>query len=163
MKVLFLDVDGVLNSLDWMMGQNATTIDGVWGMDYKAVNLLRYIIQKTNCKIVVSSTWRIEGLQPGSHFHDELTRTDPSGIILNAVIDRTTSGGDSYDRLGRDYVRGDEIRLWMDDNDFKGNFAILDDDSDMSSVMSNLVQTRLQTGLTKDLAKKVIDLLNSVG
>src|SRR5574344_2156861 len=62
-KVVFLDIDGVLNSLDWFNsirfsidrkkhGYNNAIICN----DY--VLLLKYLKRKTNCKFVLSSSWR---------------------------------------------------------------------------------------------------------
>lgn len=162
MKVLFLDVDGVLNSTKWMMSDDRVTLHGgVWGMNINAVNILKYIVDKTKCKIVVSSSWRIGGIEEGSSFYEELKRTDPSDTILNAVIGKTPQGGYRIDEIGngKSYVRGNEIQLWIDDNEFDGKFAILDDDSDMAHLSPKLVQTNLDVGLTRADANKVINLL----
>jgi hypothetical protein len=52
MKVLFLDVDGVLN--------NASTIQRyAMGIDPFLASLVRRVIVNTGCKIVLSSSWRL--------------------------------------------------------------------------------------------------------
>ena len=48
MKVLFLDVDGVLNRC----GKSAQ------GLEEDKVALLKQIVAATGCRIVLSSTWR---------------------------------------------------------------------------------------------------------
>lgn len=57
-KILFLDVDGVLNTFnDW----NTLSID----MDIRRINRtlvdrLLGVVEQTACKIVLSSTWRLD-------------------------------------------------------------------------------------------------------
>ncbi len=47
MKVLFLDVDGVLNT------------SGSRGLHYSLLSRLKSIIEQTDCKIIISSNWRL--------------------------------------------------------------------------------------------------------
>ena len=159
MNVLFLDVDGVLNSMKWIKSDKAITNSGVWGMDIEAVKLLKYIVEKSKCKIVVSSSWRIGGITEGSHFYEELKRTDPSDKILDAVIGHTCTGWVDPP-LKKDFVRGDQIQRWIEDNDFDGKFVILDDDSDMAHLMDHLVHTKLENGMTRSDVQKVLEKFN---
>ena len=70
MRVIFLDIDGVINSHDNIWARTALWKDlGVpsrdkYGQlfDERCVRLLEWIISKTGCKIVISSTWRKSGL-----------------------------------------------------------------------------------------------------
>ena len=148
MKVLFLDVDGVLNTSNYIGTMNK-------GM----VQTLKYIVDKTGCKIVMSSTWRVAGYGIGTLFNTALMRCDPSDTVIKSVIGVTPQGGDRIDEIGKDYVRGNEIQLWIDDNEFDGKFAILDDDSDMAHLSPKLVKTNPEIGLTRADADKVISLL----
>lgn len=57
--------------------------------------------------------------------------------------------------------RGDEIRQWLKENKEIEKFAILDDESDMREfTKTNLFQTNVEVGLTKEIADKVIEFLN---
>ena len=151
-KILFLDIDGVLNSTDYMKNRET---EGILGMDPQAVALLIDIIHKTDCKIVVSSSWRIIGLGPGSLYRSCLKKCDPARTVLKATIGHTPScSGDNKTR------RGNEIQRWMDTQDFKGTFVIVDDGSDMGHLMGHLVQTTFQHGLTRELADEIIRRLN---
>lgn len=49
MKIIFLDVDGVLNSIEDRFSWTIETD--------KHLEILKYIVDKTNAKIVVSSSW----------------------------------------------------------------------------------------------------------
>lgn len=163
MKVLFLDVDGVLNS--WAHPAHIREIGGRMGIAPEhAAHLLR-IVWQTDCKIVVSSTWRLGGIGPGSDFAVCMETADPSRKILDAVIGCTPCGHrDGI--LHRGFVRGDEIKYWLVENHpFNGGehierFAILDDDSDMGALLPHLFKTDFATGLTEQIADEVIAWLN---
>lgn len=66
MKFLFLDIDGVLNTGCYQesligSGQSITDEDGAL-FDPNAVENLRTIIDETSAKIVLTSTWRMDGI-----------------------------------------------------------------------------------------------------
>ncbi len=151
MKIVFLDIDGVLNYRDcWERSCNKNT-QNVWDAD--CVNELNRIIKETNAKIVVSSTWR---LFKGAY----ALVIGKMGIKEGTIIGKTKdylpiikSGGT---------CRGDEIQDWLDNIgcDIE-NFVILDDDDDMGELLPYLIQTDFDgRGLTKEIADKVILFLN---
>ena len=55
-KYIFLDIDGVLNSMDWFE-QNKYT-KGYTEINPGKVKLLKEIVDRTDAKIILSSTWR---------------------------------------------------------------------------------------------------------
>lgn len=55
-KILFLDIDGVLNAFDFLYFNPENT--DYHKLDINKLNLLKAIVDNTNCKIVISSTWR---------------------------------------------------------------------------------------------------------
>lgn len=57
MRVIFLDIDGVLNSKEFF--QNRQPTQELNEIDEEKVKLLQQIVQATNAKIVLTSTWRI--------------------------------------------------------------------------------------------------------
>lgn len=57
MKIIFLDIDGVLN----VFGKSHDQYGKTFHKHFE--NNLKYIIEQTNAKIVLSSTWRFKGLQ----------------------------------------------------------------------------------------------------
>lgn len=153
MKVLFLDIDGVLNNLSDLLDEKCTMGDkfhggsrrGIdMGFSDEAVEQLRRIVRETECDIVISSTWRIfsplDNLQQG--FFE---------LGIPSVIDVTPRS-----RCG---FRGVEVDMWLEGNITVDSFAILDDDSDFFDVQP-LVETKFQTGLTSVEADKIIAILN---
>lgn len=164
-KVIFLDIDGVLNSLDYMNANysarmleakskgvsfkddlNHKTRDKYGQLfDPRCVCWLTYIIKSTDAKIVISSSWRLNG--------------------LSSMIDMWSFRGLEGDIIGvteclNEGIRGDEIQRYIDDNGIK-NYCIIDDDNDMlDSQLDNYVQTDGTYGLSLKTANKVIDILN---
>lgn len=140
MKVIFLDVDGVLNSVEDRFSWTIETD--------KHLKLLKYIIDNTNAKIVISSSWRI------------LSGT--KNTLIKRLKDFNIEVYSETPHLCSDGIRrGDEIRQWLKENKEIENFVILDDESDMREfTKTNLFQTNMEIGLTKDIADKVIEFLN---
>ncbi len=65
MKIIFLDVDGVLNCHNTFKKQHEKYIKtGIWEIEIELskVKLLKQIVDNTNAKIVLSSTWRLSWL-----------------------------------------------------------------------------------------------------
>lgn len=148
MKILFLDIDGVLVTKE-------TQKYGISVFDPACVNELDKIICETNCKIVLSSTWRLGGLES---IHDPLKNAcigKPKQLerIMSALLDKTPIDEKNMNR-------GVEIRQWITDNKFSGAFAIVDDDSfDIRGFSDNLVLTSFDTGLTKKESDTIINIL----
>ena len=126
MKVIFLDVDGVLNS-----AQDGYSIRLKTDSHLK---ILQYIVKETGAKIVLSSSWRI-GFTPASK--NLLARFKEYGL---EIMDCTPEMSD--------LCRGDEIRKWLNDTDYTvENFVILDDEANMAEFAeTNLVQTDTNVG-----------------
>ena len=141
MKVIFLDVDGVLNS-----AQDGYSIRLKTDSHLK---LLQYIVKETGAKIVLSSSWRI-GFTPASK--NLLARFKEYGLELMDCTPELSSA-----------CRGDEIRKWLNDTDYTvENFVILDDEANMAEfVETNLVQTDTNVGLQEKEAIKCIKMLNA--
>lgn len=137
-KVLFLDIDGVCNSMQFAMKNPK---GGILGIDMYCALLVGRIQLQTGCEVVLSSTWR---LNPQS-------RQEVRDQVLD-FIDVTP------DLMGR--PRGEEIQQWLDANPVDV-YAILDDDADMLvSQAPNFFKTSWDEGLTEEIADAVIDHLN---
>ena len=154
-KILFIDFDGVLNSFDNMRvlyslhDQTKGTVKSMdsYGhlFDDRCVKWLRYIVSKTDCKIVVSSSWKTAGLDRlRLMFYDRKIDLDIVGITPNI----------------ENSIRGKEIQKYIDKHNIT-NYCILDDHNDMlDSQMDRFVQCDGNFGLTHKEVKKVIEVLN---
>lgn len=172
MKVIFLDIDGVLNSHKYLKtgkfrkGESFHEVN-VSMIDPKTVKHLNAIVAATGAKIVLSSSWRIYRL-PSTEDCQNLF--DAVGIKAEC-IDLTMHRPDDVRRIINTFsdkgwqdrvLRGHEIHAWLllwakypiD------SFIILDDNSDMEYLLPRLVKTHWSRGLTKADAKKAIELLN---
>jgi len=140
MKVLFLDVDGVLNHYGSI---------ALLAISDPKLRLLEKIVNESGCKIVVSSTWR------------KLPETrrvlmKRLGYRNLRVYDWTTT---KYWKIGQ--VRGDEIQAWLDEHPNVTNYVIVDDDADMlPHQMSRFVKTNGHDGLTNDDVDTILELFN---
>lgn len=164
MSVLFLDFDGVLNSLGWYRSRTRPSNPTIEEhhlneIDPSAVAQLDRIIRETECCVVISSTWR-RGNSLGYLLRLLVKRglsKDHWGnfIGLTPVLDGKTESG-----LYTSPVRGTEIQSWLDSHSEKfEKIAILDDDDDMAHLLPNLIQCDSVYGLTEEIAGAVIDAL----
>lgn len=136
MRVVFLDFDGVLTTPATQFGFG----------DPNCVRELNRITTITDARIVVSSTWRFQGLKA---VRENLKLW---GVIAE-VIDVTP-------RLQDDSgSRGDEIRQWLIENPIVSRFVILDDDADMGELREHLVKCDTMAGLTQEVADFAIQKL----
>ena len=162
-KIVFLDIDGVLNSEEWAKKRfNKLVSDDICDsdVDTNAINRLIKFLDDTNAKIVLSSSWRSLNVQSTilefSTFNHELLKK-----LIPYIIGVTP-------RFYEYRKRGNEIKYWIDmlstdyntlvkrgyilenvelSKDYR--YVIVDDDSDMLRGQ-NFVQTDFQTGLTDE-------------
>lgn len=151
MKILFLDIDGVVNC--------ATTAQrhrGFIGIDPYMAILVDRIKQATGCVVVLSSTWRLD-INSRKEVMEQCTSfiaTTPRTFLM-----------EEESPVGRLWShRGDEIKAWIDDNrEDIDQYAILDDDTAAGSLPElapNYFRTYWEEGLTQEIADKVIAHLN---
>ncbi len=155
MKVLFLDIDGVLNSRTYLLfcyNQGVLPDDKI---DPAAVARLNQITDATGAHIVVSSTWRLPYVwnKNVDKLVELLKKHGIKGDIIGATPDHKRSHG-----------RGGEIQDWMNRCKLDGiqieTFVILDDDNDMGNLDKFLVQTKFSDGLLDVHVQAAIDILN---
>lgn len=162
MNIIFLDIDGVLNShMDMVIGKHDDQQEikpkdhGFIGVFQRPCLILHELIAATDAKIVLSSTWRM--MFSTQEMEAVLRQT---GCVNAEVIDKTP--------IMHDSIRGVEIQSWLDKNtDYFPikNYVIIDDDNDMldEHIQNNFVLTDHYSGLTpKDGIKAARILLGSV-
>lgn len=152
MKIIFLDIDGVLNY--WGC---KSLLHGILFVDDKKLKLLKQIVDATDAKIVLSSTWRF-GSYPETY--NSIAEQD-----YNNLKEKLTEYGFTiFDctPLSKSGYRGIEIAEWLEvhkDYDIE-SFIVLDDDCDMKPVGSRLIQTSFTKGLCENHVQKAIKMLN---
>lgn len=152
MRVIFTDIDGVLN-------EDTTptrTKSRVIFIDEEKLLRLKRIVDATGAKIVLSSTWRYD-------------RDDPkyNGDFLELREAFHNVGLDFYDFTPVDAIgirRGMEIRAWLGLHRGEvDRFIILDDelfDFEERGLLPRLVKTEFADGgLTEAHVQEAIDLL----
>ena len=152
-KVLFLDIDGVLNSVKYDRERRET--DG--NVDVSRLPILRRIVEETGARIVLSTTWR-------RHWDRDEAKCDGIGRQLADLF--AEYGLDIYDKTPwhPDGDRAEEIMRWLDTGDrYVTAFAILDDIRfGWGELEEFLVRTdeRIGYGLEESHADRVIRILN---
>jgi len=137
MNYIFLDIDGVLNSKDFVLER----IDDDSSLDESRVKLLSELVKETDAKIILSSSWRIRFTESGnirntdSEDAKELVRLFKKyGIsIYGKTKDYRNSHGDYFD-IGERYT---EIKEYIENNlTDDDNFVIFDDETFRGSLLN---------------------------
>ena len=169
-KVIFLDVDGVLNS-------SRTLYEDI-SLEDDLISNLKELVDKTGAKIILSSSWRLS-TEAIATLMDKL---DKFGLVISGMtcdgvdldwlekyeFDTTKKYLDTkfdYDenkQIKITHDRGAEIFKWLHDHD-DCVYVILDDEiEDIKPYFSEsvIVKTSYKTGLTKEDVKKAMQILN---
>lgn len=141
MKVLFLDIDGVVNS------RSTTNFKDLYPLDPHMAFMVGKIQLDTGCEVVLSSSWR---------YHPEAVGVVERRIVK--LLDSTSLGSANF-YPGGERTRGDEVKEWLEEHPDVTRYAILDDDSDFYPDQP-LFQTTFEHGLTEEIARKVTEYLN---
>lgn len=167
-KYLFLDLDGVLNTGEYsyyLEKKNLQQFDEYGAIfDPKAVEQLQRIVDKTHAEIILTSTWRYDGLEKMIQLWKN--RNLPS-VLKNITPDLfPVNESSDIERRKPIGLRGLEIDEWLNygrGSDFSTyyTYAILDDEDDfLLHQMKHVVLTDPMKGITKEVANKVISMLN---
>lgn len=165
-KIIFLDIDGVLNSLEYFdqlkNADQSKKIEKYQELDVEKVRLLAEITANTGAEIVLSSTWRDIGRKEGKRDHPMYQYlVDTLAEFGLKIIDHTPY---------LDYDRPREIKEWLNRQEDKDiHFVSLDDDFSPEAykkygIGDHLVRTSfygVNGGLQKVHVEKAIDILNN--
>jgi hypothetical protein len=150
MKVIFLDVDGVLNSRPFLEEQlkspDPIQFDGL------CLHLIESICSAAAASIVVSSSWRC--------YPDSLAmvmdkvRPVPIGVTPDLF---PPADPESY-RI----MRGLEVNSWLSAHPEVTSYAILDDNDEfLPHQRESFFKTSFESGLTPEIAAEVVKHLCS--
>ena len=138
MKIIFLDIDGVLvtrNSIkyQYLNFPDDTTIR----FGKKAVKNLNKLIRLTKAKIVISSTWRL--------FH--------SLEKLQSIFEEQKIKGKIISSIEEDIPRGQKIADWLEQHLEVEQYVIIDDDVQADCIQfhpNNCVETSYKRGFASE-------------
>ena len=135
MRIIFLDIDGVLNCHKTPNPRKFPYV-----IDDGLLARFRQLIERTGASVVLSSTWRY----------------DPAGIFSAKhygvnFIDITPDMPDE--------PRGKEILEWLRNKPEVTRYAVIDDEDDELDELP-LFQPSSHTGLTEKIVEGVTDYLN---
>jgi len=134
-KVIFLDIDGVLNC-----DKTPNPRKFPYVVDKRLLARFNRLIERTNAKVVLSSSWRC----------------DPVGLLaakywkvpfIDVCPDRPRS------------PRRKEMLQWLAEHPKVTRFAVIDDEDDELDDLP-LFQPSSRTGITRDIARGVEKYLN---
>jgi hypothetical protein len=155
-KILFLDIDGVLNT-----GSHLSQDKYGDGFNPKAVANLAKIVDATGADIVISSSWKFMGLSALEQMW--LDRVLPGKVIgttPNIESDELLLTAD-LDHMERMPIRGTEIKEWLSHHKQISHYVIIDDMYGMlPEQTSHFVMTHPETGISEMDAEQAISILN---
>ena len=135
MKIIFLDIDGVLNC-----GKTPNPRKFPYIVDKKLLARLKKLLDRTGAKVVLSSSWRCDpvGLFAAKH----------CGVpFIDACPDKPKSS------------RRNEMLAWLSAHPKVTRYAVIDDEDDELDDLP-LFQPSSKTGLTMDIVKAAEKYLN---
>ena len=146
MKVIFLDIDGVV-----CLHKNKINCDNEEVFDAECCRRLKEIMQQTGSKLVLSSTWR---LFPES-IRDMLRQFKPFGIVKEDFIGKTPLLDE----------RGQEILSYLKKHSEIDTFVALDDETYECEAFpyDRLILTESHSGITEIVRDLCIQKLQKEG
>lgn len=160
MNYIFIDIDGVLNSGNFLLKH----IDEDIAIDDRPVKLLSELAHKYSAKIILSSSWRRHYTENGELRDGDYSKERDLYLIQTlykyniAILGRTRIGiskhGDPYDEGNR----AEEIQDFINKNLVEGDNYVIFDDEDFAGTLlafgKHFIQTNWDKGLTKRNIKK---------
>ena len=161
-RVLFLDIDGVLNSNFWNDNHQREISDGTL-IDNEKVKLLALLVKRTNAKIILHSGWRfwfdtdMEPLRTEAKILLELLAKE--GLKIDGVTpDLTTEEIRKTKKFS--LVKADEILLWLKSHNDVSGWVVLDDlDLHNIQIEQHQIKPNQMIGLSIEDIEKAAQIL----
>lgn len=142
MKIIFLDIDGVLNNDDHIYHYGSNYIDS------KLLNLFVATLKSTKAEIVLISSWKMDECKI-KKLSEKLSKFNIK--ILDCIIPKNDGWINA----------SDEIINWLKDHPQVSKFAILNEDPEIgNSFEEGFFRTDSVLGITEDLVIDIIDYIN---
>lgn len=152
MKVIFLDIDGVLNC-------DTTTemCAGYTGIDRRKLKLFSQIVKTTGAQVVLTSTWK------DNWYPNDCDKYQQDELADYLDTEFASFGITIYDKtVDNLFNRGVGIKNWLEKQKVE-KFVILDDmpfDYKEQNLLEFLVKTNTHIGLTSTAVQQAISILN---
>ena len=159
MRVIFLDVDGVLNHKcfddEYMSNYNYNNKNEIVGVDPEKVKILAKICEETYSKVVLSSSWKL-GLEHGyvsKSLYRLVEMLYDNGIDLidvTSCIPNPSKGG------GQEMWKEWDIECYLHEHPEVTKYCIFDDETyDLLTKKDHLIQTDWKKGILPEHVNEV--------
>ena len=161
-RVIFLDIDGVLNSNFWNNSHQREISDGTL-VDAEKVKLLSMLVKRTNAKIVLHSGWKYwfdQDLKPLRPEAENLVMLFKKEDLLLGDITPDHSTEEIRRNKKFSLVKASEILSWLADHGDVDYWIVIDDlDLHSKEIEMHQVKTDPSIGLTIDDVYKAEKML----
>jgi hypothetical protein len=142
MRVLFLDVDGVLNCND-----DFTEDSGIWVINDQMFMRLKIILDRTSCKVVLTSSWRFS----------------PQGLAkISGKLQNISHDIFDVTPLKDEINRELEIGAWLLDHPEVTSWVVVDDWHKADLNDGSFIRTHADEGLTDHHVAMICDFFDKV-
>lgn len=151
MRVLFLDIDGVLNSTVWNADHQPEIAQGIL-VDHEKVQMLSHLVHDTHALVILHSGWRMwldAQLRPLRKEAEILVQhfTEAGFSIAGVTPDLTTEEIRKNKQFS--LVKAEEILAWLSRHENVQSWVVLDDlELHHEQISAHQVQTDPSVGLT---------------
>jgi hypothetical protein len=161
-KVIFLDIDGVLNSNFWNADHQREISDGKY-IDTEKVRLLSDLVKKSEASLILHSGWRF-------WFDADVQPTRPEAAYLTSLLNNEgmTVAGMTPDLTTEEIrrtkkfskVKADEILKWLENHPETDSWVVLDDLELHNEIIAKCqIMTDPEQGLTEADVEKALGIL----
>ena len=156
-NVIFLDIDGVLNSNFWNDSHQKEISDGKL-IDIEKIRLLAKLVKNTNAKIILHSGWKFwfdSNLEPTRKESENLSKLlQQEGLVIDGM---TPDFSIEEIRKSKKFslVKASEILAWLIEHKEIDKWIVIDDlDLHNPEIEAHQIKTDSSIGLTiKDIQK----------
>ena len=161
-RIIFLDIDGVLNSNFWNDSHQREISDGTL-IDTEKVKLLSMLVKRTNAKIILHSGWKYwfdQDLKPLRLEAENLAMLLKREELLIGDITPDYSTEEIRKNKKFSLIKASEILAWLEEHEDVDSWIVIDDlDLHSREIEKHQIKTDPSIGLTIDDVYKAEKML----